>query len=199
MCDELGIMKRKVKERGRRIKDYTPGTIIHVQDKMQSGYSYVLTAAYGDVTFDRESKYGDIMPPDLMLKLGIFGGKYMNDCIDEFPREWFEDALKEGRLSPCGRNYSLNAFGVKAGISRREWIEKGWITEDDPDVRGWFQWYARYYIGRREPDIDQRQIKRWKSFARHAGGLVKRMQSDSKEYPAQRQALLQWGYKTAFR
>ena len=96
-----------------------------------------------------------------MLRLGVFCGKYMTDCRDEFPAEWFSDA----KLASDKRDCSLNCFGVDASQSLSVWRAKGWIYPDDP--RGWFQWYCRYYLGRRLPQEDARQIKRWKAMRRH--------------------------------
>ena len=96
-----------------------------------------------------------------MLALGVFCGKYMTDGENEFPKSWF----KHAKLAPSGRDCSLNYFGVGASRPLSEWRNKGWINPDDP--RGWFQWYCRYYLGRRAPEEDKRQIKRWKAFRRH--------------------------------
>ena len=96
-----------------------------------------------------------------MLRLGIFCGKYMTDCRDEYPRSWFAQA----KLSPAARDCRLNFFGVDASQPLSLWRAKGWIHSDDP--RGWFQWYCRYYMGRRMPDEDRRQIARWKAMRRH--------------------------------
>ena len=73
------------------------------------------------------------------------------------------------------------------------WRRKGWLHEDDP--RGWFQWYCRYYMGRRMPDEDRRQIGRWKAIRRH----VRQVQMNCEPgdvfcRPRQRQALLHWAY-----
>lgn len=159
-----------------------------VNDKMQKGYRYYLVEPEGKnfgVGFEPE------LSPKQMLRLGVFGGKYMTDCRDEFPRNWFNEA----RLSPKGFDKSLNYFGVRAGLSLVEWREKGWIYSDDP--RGWFQWYCRYYRGRRIPDEDERQIRRWRLFKRHLVALRKAcIKGDLECRRRQRQALLQWGYDT---
>jgi hypothetical protein len=64
----------------------------------------------------------------------VFSGRYLNDCKDEFPSDWFENA----KLSKNGKDPSLNYFSIKASMSLKHWKEKGW-----------FQWYVRYYMGRR--------------------------------------------------
>ncbi len=159
---------------------------IHVKDKMQDGYEYTLVAPMGK-EFDPEFK-PDLTPKE-MLELGVFGGKYMTDCRNEFPTDWYTKA----KLSPEKRNPKLNFFGVDASQPLSEWIRKGWIYKDDP--RGWFQWYCRYYMGRRIPDEDARQIKRWRMMRRHIAQIVyKCRKGDFSCNTKQRQALLHWAY-----
>ena len=123
-----------------------------------------------------------------MLEQGVFEGKYCNDCTGEFPKSWFQKAKISESADP-----SLNCFGIKSRQSLQVWQDNGWII--DPDPRGWFQWYCRYYLGRRIPDVDAAQIKRWKAFARHAGQIrANCAPGDLKCRPRQRQALLQWSY-----
>ena len=158
---------------------------IIVNDKMQSGYRYLLTEPPGrnfDPEFDPE------LTPKQMLELGVFGGKYMTDCQEEFPKSWFTKA----KLSPDKRDAKLNYFKVNASKPLSYWEEKGWIDDDDP--RGWFQWYCRYYAGRRHPD-DTRQIKRWRAMRRHIAQIDKNCTpGDLSCRPKQRQALLHWAY-----
>ena len=158
-----------------------------VHDRMQQGYSYELSEAPG------AAFHPDFRPhvtPGEMLRLGVFGGKYMTDCRDEFPAEWFERA----KLCSERRDPSLNCFGVNASQPLSEWRRKGWIHPDDP--RGWFQWYCRYYLGRRHED-DARQISRWKAVSRHLAQLRKNCRrGDLLCRPRQRQALLHWAYDT---
>lgn len=158
---------------------------IVVNDRMQRGYTYWLTEPAGR-NFD--PRFRPELTPAEMLKLGVFGGKYMTDCAAEFPASWFRQA----RLSPEGRDPSLNHFGVDASQSLAEWRKKGWIYHEDP--RGWFQWYCRYYRGRRSLD-DERQIRRWRQMARHVAqirqGCARR---DLTCRRRQRQALLHWAY-----
>lgn len=177
-----------------RIKDYKPGKGIRVNDKMQTGYTYTLTGRYGK---DFDPAFKPQMTPQQMLNLGVFEGKYLNDCKKEFPAEWFESADKLGKLSPSQADPSVNAFGVKSRLSLQEWKRRRWIpiAPGDQDVRGWFQWYCRYYIGRRDSNVDDIQIKRWKSYKRHLAQVVKNCPSgDISCRPRQRQGLLQWAY-----
>ena len=94
------------------------------------------------------------------------------------------------KLSPGRRDPSLNYFGVDASQPLSVWRKKGWIHPDDP--RGWFQWYCRYWLGRRCPD-DERQIKRWRALRRHVAQLQQNCQAgDLGCRRRQRQALLHW-------
>lgn len=159
--------------------------IVTVNDKMQRNYHYILSEPVGR-NFDPEFK--PELTPREMLELGIFGGKYMTDCRDEFPSEWFTNA----KLSSDNKDSSFNFFGVDASQSLEEWEERGWIHPDDP--RGWFQWYCRYFMGRRHED-DQRQIKRWKATSRHIAQVKKNChKGDLSCRPKQRQAILHWAY-----
>jgi hypothetical protein len=161
-----------------------PATII-VNDKMQQGYRYTRVAPMGE-RFDPSFK-PDLTPAET-LALGVFGGKYMNDCRAEFPASWFAHA----KLSPDRADSSLNYYGVEASQPLSVWRARGWIHPDDP--RGWFQWYCRYYSGRRMDD-DARQIARWRAFARHAAQVRRNCEpGDPSCRPRQRQALLQWAY-----
>jgi len=162
------------------------GRRVTVNDKMQQGYEYECVAPIGK-NYDFE--FAPELTPQQMLELGVFGGKYMTDCSDEFPSEWFEKA----KLSPEKKDPSLNFLEVDASQPLSVWRKKGWINEDDP--RGWFQWYCRYYMGRRIPDEDERQIKRWKAIRRHIGQIKKNcLAGDLSCRRKQRQALLHWAY-----
>jgi hypothetical protein len=153
---------------------------------MQKGYSYELSAPAGR-QFDAEFK--PMLTPKAMLSLGVFCGKYLTDCRKEFPASWFKGA----KLAKGKRDCSLNYFKMDASQPLSVWKEKGWIYKDDP--RGWFQWYCRYYMGRRLPTEDARQIKRWKAIRRHIGQIQHNcMPGDLTCRPRQRQALLHWAY-----
>jgi hypothetical protein len=153
---------------------------------MQKGYRYTLTEPAGR-NFDPQ--FRPELTPAEMLALGVFCGKYMTDCRDEFPASWFRRA----KLSPRRRDCALNYYGIDASQPLCVWRKKGWIHPDDP--RGWFQWYCRYYMGRRMAQEDARQIKRWKSIRRHVAQIRKHCEpGDPACRPRQRQALLHWAY-----
>lgn len=156
-----------------------------VHDRMQQGYVYYLTEPEGG-NFDPSFR-PDLTPAE-MLSLGVFGGRYMTDCRQEFPAGWFEAA----KLCPAFHDPTLNYFGVNASQPLSYWRHQGWIQPGDP--RGWFQWYCRYQMGRRGPD-DLRQIRRWKAMARHVAQLRRHCPpGDLDCRRRQRQALLHWAY-----
>lgn len=158
---------------------------ITVDDLMQKGYRYTLTAPEGR-RFD--PRFEPTLTPRQMLELGVFGGRYLTDCRGEFPASWF----KKAKLCHERHDARLNFFGVNASQPLSVWRAKGWIHEDDP--RGWFQWYCRYYLGRRGPD-DERQIRRWLAFRRHVSQLgASCLAGDWDCRRRQRQALLHWAY-----
>jgi hypothetical protein len=157
-----------------------------VNDLMQKNYVYYLTEPAGK-NFDSEFK--PQLTPKQMLELGVFGGKYMTDCRKEFPASWF----KRAKLFHDYHKAELNYFKVNASQPLSVWRKKGWIYREDP--RGWFQWYCRYYMGRRIPKEDRRQIKRWKAIVRHVGALKKNCRrKDFNCRKKERQALLHWAY-----
>lgn len=156
-----------------------------VNDIMQKKYEYERTEPVGK-NFDQFFK-PDLTPQE-MLALGVFGGKYMNDCRDEFPKSWFTHA----KLSQK-KDKNLNYFKVDASQSLAVWQKNGWIYKDDP--RGWFQWYCRYYMGRRIEDEDRRQIQRWRMMVRHVAQIRNKCRAgDVSCNTRQRQALLHWAY-----
>jgi hypothetical protein len=159
-----------------------------VNDKMQKGYKYELTEPEGK-NFDKE--FDPDLTPKQMLELGVFGGRYMRDCRKEFPKDWFEKAKFYPEGLP-GHDPKINYFGVNASQPLAVWRKKGWIM--DQDARGWFQWYCRYYMGRRTKG-DATQIKRWKAIRRHVAQVIKNCKpGDMSCRKRQRQALLHWAY-----
>jgi hypothetical protein len=156
-----------------------------VNDRMQKGYVYYRTEPVGR---NFAPGFTPELTPKQMLALGVFGGKYMTDCRGEFPASWFV------RATLCAERHDprLNYFGVNASQSLVEWRRKAWINRQDP--RGWFQWYCRYYIGRRTRD-DARQIRRWRAISRHVAAIRKHCdKGDVDCRRRQRQAVLHWAY-----
>ena len=188
--------------RAHRLAWYRPGQTVHAADRMQN-YSYTLTARAGR---DFAADFAPDLTPAQMLRAGIFEGRYLNDCAGELPHEWFAAALQRGRLRAAA-DVAANEFGVKSRLSLGEWRRRGWLPQHelDRDVRGWFQWYCRYWLGRRIPAVDALQIARWRSFARHRGQILAsyrrlgqarpQSRAEKRAHRArQRQALLQWAY-----
>lgn len=158
---------------------------VTVNDKMQVGYIYTLTEPI-DKNFAPD--FSPDLSPKQMLALGVFGGKYMTDCKNEFPDDWYSKA----KLCSKFHDSKLNYFGVNASQPLSVWRSKGWIHPDDP--RGWFQWYCRYFMGRRHED-DARQIKRWRAMKRHVAQIKQNcISGDLNCRKKQRQALLHWAY-----
>ena len=203
----LENMLKQIKEKGRPLADFKKGDKIHVNNKMQKGYSYTLSEDPGT-----NLGFKPYASPGEMLALGVFEGKYMNDCIGEYPNEWFINAIALGKLSPGKADPSVNAFGVKSRQNLDVWQENGWVAgggkgkktkrneilsdpTKNPDERGWFQFYCRYWMGRRIPELDEIQIARWNAFTRHAGQIKKNCKPGDLEcYKKSRMGLLQWSH-----
>jgi hypothetical protein len=164
------------------------GRRVAVSDNMQKGYRYECTAPVGK-KFD--PRFTPDLTPAQMLAMGVFGGVYMRDCGKEFPKTWFARAKFQTK-GVYTQDKELNYFKVRASQPLSVWRAKGWIHKDDP--RGWFQWYCRYYMGRRHPD-DARQVKRWVAMRRHIAQIQGNCRpGDYSCRSKQRQALLHWAY-----
>lgn len=196
-----------LKQNGRSLNSFKKDDIIFFSNKMNKG-SYKLSENPGE---NFSSEFKPYFSPGEMLSLGIFEGKYLNDCILEYPAEWFINAILLNKLSPGKPNELINLFKIKSRQNLNIWYENGWLPskkinkkhivlsdpEQNPDERGWFQWYCRYWIGRRIPLIDDIQIKRWKTFIRHSGAIKANCSPrDLNCRPKQRQALLQWAHNS---
>ena len=197
-----------LKDKGRALSSFKKGDTIHVWNRMEKDYSYVLSENPGSAFGEGFEPY---LTPGEILALGAFGGKYLNDCLLEFPAEWFWRAGLAGKLCPGGQDINVNYFKIDSRLPLSEWRKAGWVpgpggkvltgkravlsnAETNPDERGWFQWYCRYWLGRRIPELDAVQIQRWKNFRRHYGAVQKACGGlDCR--PRQRQALLHWAWK----
>ena len=196
--------------KGRPLTSFTKGQTIEVWNKMEKTYSYELQESPGtNLGFSPYATPGEI------LAAGAFEGKYLNDCLLEFPAEWFLNALALRKLSPGSPSIEVNQFQILSRLPLSDWQNNGWVPpthgkrpgknakgrdilsdpKRNPDERGWFQWYCRYWMGRRIPELDAVQVGRWKAFTRHAGAVKKNCGAgDLSCRPRQRQALLQWAW-----
>lgn len=190
-------LKSYLLKHGRPLHSFKKG------DRVKSlRYSYTLAEEPGALSADFKPE----LSPAEMLMLGVFEGAYLNDCYREFPAEWFLGGLMMGSLSPGKPDITVNLFGIKSRLPLSVWKENGWAPsprgqgflgdpKTNPDERGWFQWYCRYWMGRRIPELDRIQIGRWKSFTRHAGAIRANCRAGDLECrPRERQALLQWAW-----
>lgn len=209
--DDMALV---LKEKGRPLVSFKKGDRIVVWNKMEKHYEYVLEESPG-TGFAPEFK--PHMSPGEILALGAFGGKYLNDCVLEFPAEWFWQAGLLGKLAPGAGpmgDSSLNYFQIDSRLPLTQWRKNGWVPsgtgggkrmagskgvlgdpKKNPDERGWFQWYCRYWMGRRIPELDAVQIQRWRAFKRHYGAVTGACaKGDVECRPRQRQALLHWAW-----
>jgi len=199
----LKQLTQKVKK-AKPISFYKPGRIIRARNT-----TYKLSKPYGKI---RDGRFSPQLTPQQMLEKGVFEGRYINNDTAEYPREWYEAALARKKLSPENADEQINMFKIKSRLPLSQWRLNGWIpsskkvtrrrqydilsSSKNPDTKGWFQWYCRYFIGRRLPELDTVQKKRWIAFTRHAGAVRKNCTAgDLQCRPRQRQALLQWAYR----
>ena len=196
--------------KGVPLESFKKGMKINVWNKMKKGYSYVLSENPGE-----NLGFEPYVTPAEILAGGAFEGKYINDCVLEFPAEWFLNAIQMGKLRPSEADVSVNLFQVDSRQPLSFWVESGWLPalagrpggnkkglhpelsdrKINPDERGWFQWYCRYWLGRRSPEIDKVQISRWKAFTRHSGQIKANCKPGDLECrPRQRQGIFQWAH-----
>ena len=137
----------------------------------------------------------NISPIDI-IKKGAFGGTYFRNIYSNVTGKFYKNSWKEFKeLENIDKKYfcsdfydvKLNYYGVEVGTSLRFWESKGWINKIDP--YGWFQWYHRYWKGRRSKD-DKRHINRWKRIFNRLIGIL-----ENKDIKKIRQILLHWCYE----
>lgn len=127
--------------------------------------------------------------PVVMMKLGVFGGNYFAPGAKSYFRGMTPLIEKYARLNCEIFEARNNCFGVRAGLSYQEWYDRGWMHDDDP--LGWFQWYCRYYSGRRHPD-DARQIDRWRRYKQRWSERLQSQFDNGRPSAVVMQGLLQW-------
>jgi hypothetical protein len=167
----------------KQVKYFTPGRPI----KTTSGENWTCNEPIGM----KNDVFAPDLSPDVMLRLGVFGGSYINGWENDIPLEWIMMSLVKGKLQLDGTSdpkKEHNMFGVCSYQDLETWGKKGWLRDQDP--LGWFQWYIRYYLGRRTDD-DERQKNRWVCFKRHLYQIISNPDEDR---PRQKQCCVQWGY-----
>ena len=168
-----------------------------------------------NLKFDDFPEFRPNLSPKQILQLGSFGGTYFrpiksgvtgktygDEVWKELPADWLEGLDIETEVASSHYDKEVNRYGVRSGASLEEWESKDWIVSQDP--YGWFQWYCRFYQGRRTKD-DERQVDRWVRVAGEGSGrwrnfLVGRILKSGTNYddpsvsPVTRQTLQHWAY-----
>lgn len=168
----------------------------------------------GQLVFKDHPEFTPNMTPKEVLQGGSFGGTYFRpiyssitkqhykDVWQELPEDWLDGLNISKQVASSTYRENVNTYNVKCGGSLEMWESSGWIVPQDP--YGWFQWYCRFYQGRRTMD-DARQISRWAKCAGVKGrwrqNLITKVVRSGCAYdnsgvsPVVRQTLQHWGYK----
>jgi len=211
-----------------KFKDHKPGTssldgclqdpprLPPVVVKLSKKVGLPKRGTNGCFAFPDHPTFTPNLSPKEVLQLGSFGGTYFRDIISavtgeackgrevvkEFPKDWFAGLKLEDVV--CSPTYSkeVNQYKVSCGGSLGQWECSGWVSALDP--YGWFQWYCRFFLGRRSTD-DERQISRWAKGqgpkgrwrVRLCNDIIKKKAKldDVRLSPVLRQVLQHWAYK----
>lgn len=169
----------------------------------------------GELVFPDFPEFHPNMTPKEVLQAGSFGGtyfrpiyssvtgkQYKDEAFLELPKDWTEGLNIKKKVTSSKYDEAVNTYKVKCGGSLEMWEESGWIHKQDP--YGWFQWYCRFYQGRRSAD-DERQVGRWLRCAGPTGrwknNLIMKCYRGGAQYndpnisPVVRQTLQHWGYR----
>lgn len=83
---------------------------------------------------------------------------YTDEAWRELPPDWLQGIADPARMVTSDvYRATVNRYRVGCGSGLDDWESSGWIRAQDP--YGWFQWYCRFYRGRRSDD-DDRQVRR---------------------------------------
>lgn len=198
-----------------------PGSV-HKTDKNDNrkqcdesrSFSEVKRNKKGQLVFEDHPEFCPNMSPKEVLQAGSFGGTYFRpiyssitkqhykDVHKELPQDWLQGLDMHKQVSSAVYREDVNTYKVKCGGSLEMWESSGWIKPQDP--YGWFQWYCRFYQGRRTED-DARQISRWAKCAgvkgRWRNNLITKVVRAGRRFedhsvsPVVRQTLQHWGYR----
>jgi len=169
----------------------------------------------GVFVFEDFPEFSPNLSPKEVLSMGSFGGtyfrpiysgvtkqKYGSEVWKELPEDWLQGLNIKSQVSCSVYDPKVNNYGVKCGASLEEWEGSGWIVKQDP--YGWFQWYCRFFQGRRTED-DTRQVGRWARCAGATGrwknNLISKIVKAGCAWdnygvsPVVRQTLQHWAYR----
>lgn len=160
----------------------------------------------GTIHFPDHPEFKPHYTPAEVMKQGAFGGTYWRPIYSSVTKKEYSDQHKKYpflRDIPASistkkwtnYNTSVNKYGVKVGQTLEQWEASGWIKPYDP--YGHFQWYCEFYNGRRIPEEDNRQIRRWNGIRTRFGNRLGNMKREKRckavnASPKISQTLLHW-------
>ncbi|KAG0660338.1 hypothetical protein C6P46_004638 [Rhodotorula mucilaginosa] len=169
--------------------------------------------------FEDYPRFRPNLSPEEIIRRGSFDGGFfrpvkskqsgreLHEDWADLPKEWYSGLSSGMYLTrPEGAEDSVNKWQARMGQPYEAWEANGWIRAEH-DARGWFQWYYRFFLGRRCED-DDRQVGRWDRVAGEASGRWRRIllqkyrqkgvsfvePNEEEVSPGIRQTLQHWGY-----